>query len=71
MSGTATARHKRISQDDSQEANFFEANHTLTSHEIMEQLKMHTHLRQDKKVTIIGNFIKLHVSILSKHQMTK
>jgi hypothetical protein len=71
MSGTATARHKRISQDGSQEATFYEAHPTPTPDEIKAQLKMHTHLRQEERATIIGTFIKLRASILSKHQTTK
>ena len=65
MSGTATARHKRISQGSSQEAIFYEAHPTPTPDEIKAQLKKQTHLKQDERATIIGNFIKLRASILS------
>jgi hypothetical protein len=70
MSGTATARHKRISQGGSLEAIFYEAHPTPTPDEIKAQLKKHAHLRQEERATLIENFIKLHASILSKRQAT-
>jgi hypothetical protein len=52
MSGTATACHKHISHDGSQEAIVYKAHPTRTLDEIKAQLKKQTHLGQEERATI-------------------
>jgi hypothetical protein len=56
VSGTATARHKCVSQEGGQEVIVYKANLTPTPDEIKAQLKKQTLLKQEEWATIIWKY---------------